>query len=67
MADPQDHSRGGLDDIYEYYVLYTVDKEQIDAEIKRPSSENNAKAKAKTEDEQTARDRVKKIIESEGL
>jgi hypothetical protein len=58
---------GGIDDIYEYYVLYTVDKKQIDAAIKRALEENNAKAKAKTEDEQTARDRVKKIMESEGL
>ena len=58
---------GGIDDIYEYYVLYTVDKKQIDAAIRRAIEQNDAKAKAKTEDEQTARDRVKKIMESEGL
>jgi hypothetical protein len=58
---------GGIEDVYEYYVLYTVDKKQIDAAIRRALEQNDQKAKAKTEDEQTARDRVKKIMESEGL
>ena len=58
---------GGIEDVYEYYVLYTVDKKQIDAAIRRTLEENDKQAKAKTEDEQTARDRVKKIMESEGL
>jgi hypothetical protein len=58
---------GGIEDVYEYYVLYTVDKQQIDAAIKRALEENDLKLKAKTEDEQTARDRVKRAMESEGL
>jgi len=58
---------GGIADVYEYYVLYTVDKAQIDAAIKRSLEENDKKVKPKSEDEQTARDRVKKVMESEGL
>jgi hypothetical protein len=58
---------GGIEDVYEYYVLYTVDKAQIDAAIKRALDENDQKVKPKSEDEQTARDRVKKVMESEGL
>lgn len=58
---------GGITDAYEYYVLYTVDKAQIDAAIKRALEESNQKVKPKSEDEQTARDRVKRVMESEGL
>lgn len=58
---------GGIEDVYEYYVMYTVDKAQIDAAIKRALEESNQKVKPKSEDEQTARDRVKRVMESEGL
>jgi hypothetical protein len=58
---------GGIEDVYEYYLLYTVDKPQIDAAIKRALDENDLKDKAMTEEEQAARDRVKRIMESEGL
>jgi hypothetical protein len=51
---------------YTYYMLYTVPQEQIDAAIQRSLDAQNNKAKAKTEEEQTARDRVRELF-SEGL
>jgi len=51
---------------YTYYMLYTVPREQIDAAIQRSLDAQNNKAKAKTEEEQTARDRVKELF-TEGL
>jgi len=51
---------------YTYYMLYTVPQEQIDAAIQRSLDDQNNKAKPKTEEEQTARDRVKELF-SEGL
>jgi len=51
---------------YTYYMLYTVPQEQIDAAIQRSLDAQNNKAKAKTEEEQTARDRVRELF-SENL
>ncbi len=51
---------------YTYYMLYTVPQEQIDAAIQRSLDAQNNKAKAKTEEEQTARDRVRELF-SESL
>jgi hypothetical protein len=43
-----------------------VPREQIDAAIQRALSQQGAKSKPKSEEEQTARDRVKELF-SEGL
>jgi hypothetical protein len=51
---------------YTYYMLYTVPQEQIDAAIQRSLDAQSNKDKPKTEEEQTARDRVKELF-SEGL
>jgi len=51
---------------YTYYMLYTVPQEQIDAAIQRSLDAQNNKNKPKTEEEQTARDRVKELF-SENL
>ncbi len=51
---------------YTYYMLYTVPQEQIDAAIQRSLDAQNNKNKPKTEEEQTARDRVKELF-TEGL
>jgi hypothetical protein len=51
---------------YTYYMLYTVPQEQIDAAIQRSLDAQNNKEKSKTEEEQTARDRVKELF-TEGL
>jgi hypothetical protein len=58
---------GGIEDVYEYRVLYTVDRDQIDAAITRALEENDLNVKARTEDEQAAWDRVKSVMKSEGL
>jgi hypothetical protein len=52
--------------VYRYLLLYTVPREQIDAAIQRALDAQSQKAKPKTEEEQTARDRVKELF-SEGL
>lgn len=52
--------------IYTYYLLYTVPEEQIDDAIQRNLNAQNNKDKAKTEEEQVARDRVKELF-SDGL
>ncbi len=54
---------GNLTQTYEYYLLYSVPKTQIDQAIKRALAEADGKVKAKSEDEQTARDRVKKVMD----
>jgi hypothetical protein len=54
---------GNLTQVYEYYLLYSVPKAQIDQAIKRALAEADGKAKPKSEDEQTARDRVKAAME----
>jgi len=51
---------------YTYYMLYTVPEEQIDAAIQRSLDAQTNKEKAKTEEEQVARDRVKELF-SDGL
>lgn len=52
--------------IYTYFLFYTVPKEQIDAAIQRSLDSQNQKQKPKTEEEQTARDRVQELF-SQGL
>ncbi len=54
---------GSVAQYYEYYLLYAVPKAQIDAAIKRALDDAANQVKAKTEDEQTARDRVKAVME----
>ncbi len=54
------------DKVYRYLLLYTVPREQIDAAIQRALDAQSGKAKPKTEEEQTARDRVKELFD-EGL
>jgi hypothetical protein len=54
------------DKSYRYMLLYTVPREQIDAAIQRALDQQNNKAKPKTEEEQTARDRVRELF-NEGL
>jgi hypothetical protein len=58
---------GGREDVFAYYVLFTVDRDQIDAAIMRAFEESDLKTKSGTVEEQAARDRVKSILESEGL
>ena len=54
---------GNLTQVYEYYLLYTVPKAQIDQAIKRAIAEADGKAKPVSADELTARDRVKAVME----
>jgi hypothetical protein len=54
------------DKIYRYLLLYTVPREQIDAAIQRSLDAQSGKAKPKTEEEQSARDRVKELF-SDGM
>jgi hypothetical protein len=54
------------DKIYRYLLLYTVPREQIDAAIQRALDAQSGKAKPKTEEENTARDRVKELF-SDGM
>jgi len=54
------------DKVYRYLLLYTVPREQIDAAIQRALDAQSGKAKPKTEEEQTARDRVKELF-NEGM
>jgi hypothetical protein len=57
---------GGTEDVFEYFVLFTVDRGEIDAAIMRAFEESDLTTAAGTEEEQAARDRVKSILESEG-
>jgi hypothetical protein len=50
---------GTISQVFEYYMLYTVPKDQIDQAIKRAIDEAANAQPPKTEDETTARDRVK--------
>lgn len=52
--------------VYRYLLLYTVPREQIDAAIQRALDAQSGKAKPKTEEEQTARDRVRELF-SDGM
>ena len=54
---------GSIAQFYEYYLLFSVPKAQIDAAIKRALDDAANAVKTKTEDEQTARDRVKAVME----
>lgn len=54
---------GSLNQVYEYYLLFAVPKDQIDQAIKRALADADGKAKPKSEDEQTARDRVKAVMQ----
>jgi hypothetical protein len=54
------------DKIYRYLLLYTVPREQIDAAIQRALDAQSGKSKPKTEEEQTARERVKELF-SDGM
>jgi hypothetical protein len=54
------------DKIYRYMLLYTVPREQIDAAIQRALDAQSGKSKPKTEEEQTARERVKELF-SDGM
>jgi hypothetical protein len=51
---------------YRYLLLYTVPREQIDAAIRRALDQQGSKSKPKSEEEQTARERVKELF-SEGM
>jgi hypothetical protein len=54
---------GNLSQVYEYYLLYSVPRAQIDQAIKRALAEADGKVKPKSEEEQTARDRVKQVMD----
>jgi hypothetical protein len=54
---------GNIDQFYEYYLLWAVPRDQIDQAIKRALDDAQGKVKPKSEDEQTARDRVKAVME----
>ena len=51
---------------YTYYMFYTVPEEQIDAAIQRALDAQSDRDQPRTEEEQTARDRVKELF-SDGL
>ncbi len=56
---------GTIEDVYEYFLLYAVPREQIDAAIRRSLDEADAKLKPKNEEEETARKRVKEAFSGE--
>jgi len=58
---------GKVSDYYEYWLLVTIPKDVLDQQIKAAMGAADAAAKPKTAEEQTARDRVKKAFDSEGL
>ncbi len=58
---------GTFTEYYEYHLLFGVPKTQIDQAIKRALDDASGKVKPKSEDEQTARDRVRRVMEEEGL
>ena len=58
---------GTVEERYEYFMLYYVPKDQIDKAIERALAEADKKVKPKSEDEITARERVKKAFETEGI
>ena len=59
------HADGTVEDVYEYFLLYSVPQEQIDAAIRRALGEAEEKAEPKNEEEQKARERVKEAFEAE--
>lgn len=58
---------GKVSDYFEYYLLVTIPKDVLDAQIKKALDGADSAVKPKTAEEQTARDRVKKSLETEGL
>ena len=52
---------------YRYLYLYVVPKSMVDDAIERSLEEMGAKSKPKTEEEKTARDRVKQLFDEEGM
>jgi len=66
LAPYLDEAGKPTDKVYRYLLLYTVPRAQIDAAIQRALDAQSGKAKPKTEEEQTARDRVKELF-SEGM
>jgi len=48
--------------IYRYLLLYTVPRAQIDAAIQRALDEQAGRTRPRSEEEQTARDRVKELF-----
>lgn len=58
---------GKVSDYYEYYLLVTIPKDVLDQQIKAALGAADTAAKPKNAEEQTARDRVKKSFDSEGL
>jgi len=61
-----DDNGKATDKVYRYLLLYTVPREQIDAAIQRALDAQSGKSKPKTEEEQSARDRVKELFQ-EGM
>jgi hypothetical protein len=57
----------GNDQNYFYIMLITIDRDTLDEMIARAIDEEYAQNKPKTEEEQTARDRVKELFAEEGL
>ncbi len=53
---------GSVEEYYEYYLLYYVPKDQIDNAIERALQNADKKVKPKSEDEKTARSRVKEAF-----
>lgn len=58
---------GKVSDYYEYYLMVTIPKDVLDAQIKKALADGDTALKPKTEEEKVARDRVKKALETEGL
>ncbi len=53
---------GTVEEKYEYFMLYYVPKDQIDQAIKRALEEADKRVKPKSEEEVTARERVKEAF-----
>jgi len=59
--------KGTVSEYFEYYLLVTIPKDVLDAQIKKALDGADTATKPKTEEEKVARDRVKKALETEGL
>jgi hypothetical protein len=59
--------KGAVSDYFEYYLLVTIPKDVLDAQIKKALDGADGAVKPKTEEEKVARERVKKALETEGL
>jgi len=58
---------GGLEDTYEYHLLVVVPKDVLDKQIQMALAEAGMSVKPKNEEEKSARDRVKKAFDEDGL